>query len=170
MRRIIYFLATSLDGFLARNDGAIDWLFTNQDYGFSEFFKSVDTVLLGRKTYEQSLSFGDYPYQTKQNFIFSRSVSRFDHGTAVDQPIRQFAEELKLRPGSDIWLVGGSELAGHFFAAGAVDELIVYVHPILIGSGLVLASGLPGDVRLQFRGSKPYETGLLRLSYWVVKT
>ena len=167
MRRIIYFLAISLDGFLARSQGEIDWLFTDQDYGFSGFFEEVDTVLLGRKTYEQVLTFGEYPYSTKQNFIFSRAAARFAHGTTVNQPVGKFAAELKSKPGKDIWLVGGGELAGHFFAAGAVDALVVYVHPILIGRGLALASGLPGDVRLKLEESKSYDTGLVRLSYHV---
>jgi dihydrofolate reductase len=169
MRRIIYFVATSLDGFIARSNGAIDWLFTDQDYGFSTFFAGIDTVLLGRKTYEQTLEFGEYPYQDKESFIFSHSKDSFRHGIAVHQSILEFAAHLQSKPGKDIWLVGGGELAGAFFAAKVVDELIVYVHPILLGSGLPLASSLPGDVVLRFEAAEPFETGLVKLRYTVAE-
>ncbi len=73
MRSVILFIATSLDGSIARTDGGIDWLFTDQDYGFREFFSCVDTVVMGRKTYEQSLTFGEYPYPGRTGYVFSRT-------------------------------------------------------------------------------------------------
>jgi len=72
MRRIILFIAASLDGHIARPSSEVDWLFTDQDYGYTEFLASVDTVLMGRKTYEQVLTFGEFPYQEKQSYVFSR--------------------------------------------------------------------------------------------------
>jgi dihydrofolate reductase len=167
MRRIIYFVATSLDGYLAREDGGIDWLFHDQEYGFTEFFASIDTVLQGRKTYELALTFDEYPYTTKQDFIFSRRLRNPAHGVVVTQPIPEFVAGLKAKPGKDIWLVGGGELAGAFFAARAIDTLAVYVHPILLGRGRPFAANLPGDVRLALAGTESYDSGLVRLSYAV---
>jgi dihydrofolate reductase len=167
MRKISYFVASSLDGYLARTDGSIDWLFHDQDYGFSAFFDGIDTVLQGRRTYEQALAFDEYPYPGKQDFIFSRSLRNPQHGVVVSQPIAEFAAQLKAQSGKDIWLVGGGELAGAFFAARAIDELIVFVHPILIGSGRPFAAQLPGDVRLQLNGTEAFASGLVRLAYSV---
>lgn len=167
MRRVIYFVAMSLDGYLARPDGGIDWLLHDQDYGFSEFFGSIDTVLLGRKTYDLARSFEEYPYSTKENYIFSRSLGACAHGTVVEEPIAQFVGHLLAMPGQDIWLVGGGELAGAFFAEQAVDDLIVFVHPILIGSGRSLAASLPEDVRLRLTGSEEFSSGLVKLAYSV---
>ncbi len=73
MRKISLFIASSLDGYIARGSGEVDWLFTDQDYGYTEFFTQVDTLIMGHKTYQQVLSFGDYPYQEKEVFIFSRT-------------------------------------------------------------------------------------------------
>ena len=75
MRKIILFIASSLDSYIARPSGYIDWLFTDQNYGYSEFFASSDTVLIGRKTYEQVLTFGEYPYKEKKTYIFTKDSS-----------------------------------------------------------------------------------------------
>ena len=70
MRKLILYSAQSLDGFIARTDGRVDWLFTDQDYGYYTFYESIDTTLMGRHTYEQILTFGDFPYPDKQNWFF----------------------------------------------------------------------------------------------------
>lgn len=168
MRRIIYFVASSLDGFIARNDGSIDWLFHDQDYGFSEFFSGVETVVQGRKTYEQVLTFGEYPYSTKENFVFSRKLSECEHGEVVSIPISNFAELQRQRSGGDIWVVGGGELASEFLSAGVVDEVRVFVHPVLLGNGLPLSPSLRGDVRLKLMQSRSFDSGLVELKYSVV--
>lgn len=170
MRRVIYFVASSLDGFIARQDGGIDWLFTDQDYGYQQFLAGIDTVVMGRKTYDLCLTFGEYPYRSLQNFVFSRSQADFTHAVAVTEPVPRFVERLRAAPGKNIWLVGGGVLAGEFFAAGAVDELRVFVHPTLIGSGLPLAAGLLRDVTLQLKATQAFNTGLVELAYDVVKT
>lgn len=167
MRRIIYFVASSLDGFIARQDGGIDWLFTDQDYGYKEFLAGIDTVVMGRKTYDLCLTFGEYPYKTQRNYVFSRTQTEFTHATAVAEPVPQFVARLRGEPGKDIWLVGGGDLAGAFFAAGAVDELQVFVHPALIGAGLPLAAGLIRDVKLRLTGTQAFDTGLVKLAYAV---
>lgn len=170
MRRIIYFVAASLDGFIARKDGGIDWLFTDQDYGYTDFLAGIDTVVMGRKTYDLCLAFGDYPYKSQKNFVFSRSTTDFAYAVAVKEPVAGFVARLRREPGQGIWLVGGGELAGAFFAAGAVDEIQVFVHPILIGSGLPLAAGLLQEIKLSLRATQAFDTGLVKLAYDVKQT
>lgn len=168
MRRIVYFVAISLDGFIARRDGSVDWLFHDQDYGFTDFFKNVETVVQGRRTYEQVLTFGKYPYQGKNNVVFSRRLKNCEHGTVVSMPAAEFAAEERRKSGGDIWVVGGGDLAGSFLSAGAIDDVVVFVHPILLGDGLPLSPGLQSDVRLSFNGSSAFDSGLVKLSYQVV--
>lgn len=169
MRRIVYFVASSLDGFIARADGGIDWLFTDQDYGYAAFLDSIDTVVMGRKTYDLCLSLGAYPYTNQKSYVFTRGNATFAHASAVREPVADFVARLRQEPGKDIWLVGGGELAGAFFAADAVDALQVFVHPRLIGTGLPLAVGLPRDVPLRLEETHAFTTGLVKLAYRVVR-
>ncbi len=169
MRPIIYFVATSLDGFIARPDGGIDWLFHDQDYGFTQFLEDIDSVVMGRKTYQQSLSFGESPFKSKRHFVFSRTLGQCDGATVVRKPVKVFVREQQAMPGKGIWLIGGGELAGAFFSAQAVDRLIVFVHPILIHRGLPLATDVAADVTLQLSGTRSFDTGLIRLDYQVLK-
>jgi dihydrofolate reductase len=133
----------------------------------TEFFESIGTVVQGRKTYEQVLSFGDYPYSAKENFVFSKTLKTAEHAEIVTQPVAEFSEEQKVRPGKDIWLVGGGELAAEFFRARVIDTLIVFVQPVLLGDGLTLAGHLGEDVKLELEGTKAFAQGLVRLDYHV---
>ena len=171
MRKIIYYVTASLDGFIARPDGAIDWLLDTgpEDFGYSEFFETIDTVVLGRKTYEQALTFGEYPYPTKQSFLFSRTLHHAEHAEIVKMPVEEFVSEQKGRIGKDIWLVGGGEIAKAFFEAKAIDELIVFIQPILLGDGLPVAGHLGKDIRLRLKSGTPFPEGLVRLDYEVAR-
>lgn len=167
MREVVYFVASSLDGFIARSDGAVDWLFTDQPYGFPEFFETVNTVIVGRKTYEQALTFEERPFDGKEVLVFSRTRSSFEQARVVTRSIDETIAELRAHPGGAIWLVGGGMLAGECFAARAVDRVIVFVHPILLGAGRPLASEIGHDVMLKLQGTHAFETGLVRLDYTV---
>lgn len=169
MRPIIYFVATSLDGFIARPDGAIDWLFHDQDYGFTEFLSGIDAVIMGRKTYEQPLTYGEAPFKEKEHFIFSRTLESCEVGTVVRTTVDEFVRDERMKVGKGIWLIGGGELAGDFFSAEAVDRLVVFIHPVLIHRGLPFASGVLADVKLRLIGTHAFETGLVRMEYEVVK-
>ncbi|MBD2072746.1 dihydrofolate reductase [Phormidium sp. FACHB-592] len=171
MRRIILFIAASLDGYIARPSGEVDWLFTDQDYGYTEFLASVDTVLMGRKTYEQVLTFGEFPYQEKQSYVFSRDPG-FDaspHAETVRTDIKAFVETLRQSNGKDIWLVGGAALIYPFLKHELLDELILSVHPILLGSGIPLFSETDLTTPLQCLASHCYDSGLVQMKYQVLK-
>lgn len=168
MRSIQLFIATSLDGYIARTSGAVDWLLTDQDYGYSEFFEQVDTVLMGRKTYEQVLSFGEYPYSGKQGYVFSKTqLQQQDENVefvSSDEAI--FLNELCQKDGKNIWLVGGSEIIHFCLQHEFVDELILSIHPMILGSGIPLIAHDPTlETILQLKDTRTYETGLLQVSY-----
>jgi dihydrofolate reductase len=171
MRRVILFIAASLDGYIARPSGEIDWLFTDQDYGYTEFLASVDTVLIGRKTYEHVLTFGEFPYQEKQIYVFSRDPG-FDaspHAETIRTDIKAFVDTLRRSDGKDIWLVGGAALIHPFLEHELLDELILSVHPILLGSGIPLFSETALTTPLQCLASQCYDSGLVQMKYRVLK-
>ena len=165
-RKVILFIATSLDGFIARRDGSVDWLFRDGDYGMAEFFRSIDTVLIGRKTHDVMSSFGQTSYRGRKNYVFSRSrpaspAPDVEYTTAAP---RELIETLRLTRGKDIWLVGGSELIDTFLVEKLVDRITVSVHPVILGEGIPLFRG-SHEVPLELRGSRSWPSGLAQLDY-----
>lgn len=167
MRRLVLFIATSLDGYIAGPSGEIDWLFQDQDYGYAKFYESVEYVVMGRKTYETALSFEQWPHPGKQTFVFTRTGAARGHPDVafVRDEVRSFVE--RLRPGQvgDIWLVGGAELTHAFVEADLLDELVISVHPVLLGSGIPLVRGAFLSRRYRLQSAQTYETGLVQLAY-----
>lgn len=168
MRNICLFIASSLDGYIARTSGAIDWLFTDQDYGYSEFFAQIDTVIMGRKTYEQVLSFGEYPYVGKKSFVFSKTLQGKSHRYVefVGSNLIDFINTLRQSEGQDIWLVGGSEIVHFFMQNGFIDELILSIHPIVLGSGIPLFARDPNiETLLELKNVRTFDSGLVQVIY-----
>lgn len=167
MRRIILFIASSLDGYIASPDGSFNWLFTDQDYGYTPFIAEVDTLLVGRRTWDQLLSFSEYPYGDREVFVFSRSRAeeRDEHGTFVAGDIPEFVRDLRERPGKDIWLVGGAEIVHEFLKHDLIDEHIVSVHPILLGGGIPLYPPPFPTRRLALRKVESFDTGLVQMTF-----
>ena len=167
MRKVILFIATSLDGYIAGPAGEIDWLFQDHDYGYAEFYAGVEYIVMGRKTYETALSFEEWPHAGKQTFVFTRT------GTAKGRPEVSFVRDDvaslvgRLRPGDGghIWLVGGSELTSAFVDADLLDELVVSVHPVLLGAGIPLVQGASLSRTLRLKSVQSYESGLVQLAY-----
>ncbi len=168
MRKVKLFIANSLDGFIARPDGGIDWLFMDADYGMTEFHKSIDSILFGRKTYDAALSLGGAPsYKGIKNYVFSRTLknSADKNFEFVSGDIRTFVESLKRSKGKDIWLMGGGELIESFMNERLIDEFILTVHPIILGEGLPLFRGSHRQTDLKLLDCKTYESGIVQLSY-----
>jgi dihydrofolate reductase len=157
---IVYYVAASLDGFIATPDGGIDWLkpFEGgaEDYDYGEFYASVEAVLMGRKTYEQSLQFPEWPYAGKPYWVFSRS-----NGNTPSSVVK----EMQARGLRRAWLVGGGKLAAAFRAEGLITEHIVSVIPVLLGSGIPLFDGPGSAETLKLLGSKTYDSGIVQLRY-----
>jgi dihydrofolate reductase len=166
VRKLILFVATSLDGYIAGPNEEIDWLFTDQDYGYREFYARIDTVLMGRKTYDLALSFGDYPYPGAAAYVFSRAPRQPDgHAQFVAGEVGAFVEQLKRQPGRDIWLVGGGQIVRECLVADAVDEFVISVHPILLGAGIPLfPAGFPKR-SLALQHVQRFESGLVQTVY-----
>ncbi len=151
-RKLVLFIATSLDGYIAAIDDSLEWLFQVEgegDNGYSEFYGTVDTVIMGRRTYDWLLAqeLEEFPYKNKACYVYTRS-SREDNEnvTFVNENIFQFANKLKAQEGKNIWLVGGGELLQSFIEEKLVDELIITIAPTILGEGIPLFK--KGDYQL----------------------
>ena len=174
MRRVVLFIATSADGFIARPDGAIDWLPADDgnDYGYNVFIKTVDTILMGRKTYEQVLTFGPFPYPDKRCYVFRRRRTPRKRATEKPPSVRfvrgnpvAFVKRLRRQEGSTIWLVGGARLIQPLREAGLIDEYIISICPVFIGSGIPLFRNTKRQLPLKLTRSRAYKTGVVQLTY-----
>lgn len=170
MRKIIYAVGTSLDGYIARQDGSLDFLhLTPSDYSMGPFFKTIDVGLMGRKTYEAGLRMagGKFESHGLRCFIFSRTLPEGESGLAVfvrEDP-KKFVQELRKQRGKNIWLAGGGELAREFLKEDLVDELYLGIRPVLIGDGIPLyAKGFP-QREFSLTESKSYSGGVIALKY-----
>jgi dihydrofolate reductase len=174
-RKIIVYVATSADGFIARPDGSVDWLDRPRpkgNYGMTAFYRSIDTCVLGRKTYDLAVSFGMREgYAGKRNYVFSRRLKKAASPkvSIVNEGVTEFAERLRAEKGKDIWLVGGAELVGAFLDSEQVDEFIIHVIPRMIGEGIPLVAARHRDVPLRLLTSKMFPDGVVRLHYAVRK-
>ena len=176
-RKIIVYIATSADGYIARLDGNVDWLNRPRpkgNYGMGAFFKTIDTILWGRKTYEISLSFGQsgssMGYGGKiRNYIFTSDPKRFDDSEVefVNEPVEEFTTRLRAQPGKDIWMMGGGGIIASFLDAGGLDEFIIHVIPTFIGEGIPLIKPRHRLVPLKLLSTHEYPDGVVRLHYEV---
>lgn len=177
MRKIIAYLATSADGYIARPDGDVAWLdraHAPGAYGMAEFYRSIDTVLLGRRTWEMGVKLGQKSFPGKKNYVFSRSPRSSKAKAAagvefVTEEPGKLARRLKKETGKDIWMVGGASLIGSFLDARQIDEFILHVIPVLIGEGIPLIEPGRRELGLALRSSEAYPDGVVRLHYAVAK-
>jgi dihydrofolate reductase len=171
MRLIKYFVASSLDSFISRKDGGVDWLFTDQDYGMKEFFASVDVAVMGRKTYQKAIELAPrvtlFPGLEKYVFSHLLPKGKQEHIEVVSDPPEVWAEALRSTPGKDIWLVGGGEMVREFLQKRLVNEIGISVHPRLLGDGIPLFAQPYPETELQLLRSKAYPSGLLQVFYRV---
>ncbi|MBU6950085.1 MULTISPECIES: dihydrofolate reductase family protein [unclassified Hahella] len=168
---IVYYVAASLDGYIADLQGKVDWLASvadeNEDYGYETFYNGVDALVMGSKTYLKVLELGAWPYQGKPVWVFSRQ------------------EDLKLAPGVErcagdpstlvahfraldykrIWLVGGGELLASFQEEDLVDEYIISYVPVLLGQGIPLFPPVDACARLDFQLAETFSSGLVQMRY-----
>ena len=171
MLEIVYYVASSVDGYIAPTDGSLDWLAPfegmSEDYGYAAFYDSVDSLLVGSRTYRQVLEFDDWPYPGKPTWVFSHTplpTDELDITVTHRTPLEVVAELEALglrRP----WLVGGGVLAGAFQAAGLIAEYIVSTIPVVLGSGVALLGGSGSLSRLALIDTKRYPGGVLQSRY-----
>jgi dihydrofolate reductase len=177
MRKLILGLAITLDGYIEGPNGEYDWCFTDQDYGLKEFFTRVDSIFIGRKSYEMAQQHADsndgeivpgMPVMTE--YVFSRTLTSVKKGAVlISEDSITEARRIKEQPGKDIWLFGGASLTDALIKEGMVDELWLSVHPILLGSGKPLFRENDGRTTMSLLECKTYESGLVSLRYSIDK-
>lgn len=172
-RKVIVHIGASADGYIARADGDLDWLTSRPKpagfYGLGDFMKSVDTKLLGRRTYEASLRMGaTFDRAKSRAIVFSRQAPPSNAPSGVEfvrDDSGAFVRELREQPGKDIWLMGGGGLIASLLDAGAIDEFVITVTPIFLGDGIPLFAKRHRDVPLQLSRVERFDDGVVQLHY-----
>lgn len=190
MRDVIYYIASTLDGFIAHEDGSFDGFPWDEHYGaallasFPETFpahlrdvdappvanKWFDTVLMGRKTYEVGLREGiTNPYPTLKQYVFSRTMEQSpdEHVVLISDKAAEVVRTLKHEPGNAIWLCGGADLAATLFAETLIDKLFVKLNPVVFGSGIRLFGKQIKPTALSLTSSRVFDSGHMLLHYTV---
>ena len=166
MRKLVLNLAISLDGLIAGPHGEFDWCFTDHDYGMTEFMKSIDATIMGRKSYHVLLDFGA-PYPELTNYVISRTEPESSHPNVmiVRDNVHAFVEDLKSREGKNIWLYGGAEITHLMMERDLVDVMMLAVHPLVLGEGLSLFGKFASRKQFDLIDSIRYPSGLVQLIY-----
>jgi dihydrofolate reductase len=179
MKATVY-IATSIDGFIAREDGGIDWLpgeeeadVEGEDYGYEEFIRSVDAIVMGRNPYELTSSFGSWPYGEKPVVVLS------SRRVEIPDAIAGTVESMSASPGEVVrrlaergfghLYVDGGNTIQRFLGEGLIQRLIITRIPVLLGTGIPLFGPLPHDVRLRHVGTRQFENGLVQSEYEVLE-
>ena len=172
------YIATSLDGFIARENGDIDWLpgggtaESGEDYGYKEFMDTVDVLVIGRNSYEKVLTFNEWPYGDKPVVVLSSgSLNIPEHIAETVESMScspaKVVRQLSARGARHLYVDGGKTIQG-FLDAGLIQQLIITKIPILIGSGIPLFGPLKRDIKLWHIETRPFADGLVRSKYEVI--
>lgn len=169
MRKVTFGVANSLDNYIARKDHAVDWLLWTDEVAavVSDFWKTIDTVVTGRKTYEVALANGTTSYPGVKNYVFSRTMreSRDANVEIVSEDAGAFVRALKSQEGQGICVMGGGELAKSLFEAAVIDEIGLNIHPVLLGSGISLFLPMERQVDLELIECKTFQNGCVLVTY-----
>ena len=174
MRKVTFGGANSLDNYIARPDHAVDWLLWGKEAAavMADYWKTIDTILMGRKTYEVAVRSGHWeqrPNPEMETYVFSRTLPEGAGGGAVvvrDDAV-EFVRALKERDGKDICLMGGGELARPLFEAGLIDEIGFNIHPVLLGAGVPLFHPMNRQIDLELKECRPFQNGCVYVLYRV---
>jgi dihydrofolate reductase len=172
VRKVTFGGANSLDNYLARPDHAVDWLMWGDEAAavMADYWKTIDTVLMGRKTYEVALRSGqDGGYPGVATYVFSRTLPAGSRGraTIISSDAVDFVRDLKGHSGKDICLMGGGELARPLFEAGLIDEIGFNIHPVLLGSGIPVFHPMSRQIDLELRECRAFKNGCVLVRYRV---
>jgi dihydrofolate reductase len=176
--KIQLFIAETLDGFIARENGSIDWLLElpnpgNTDHGYNAFIAGTGSLIMGRKTYEDVLGFGiPWPYTDQKTYVVSKN-----HGYSISTPAtfllteinRDTVSRILSESSKNIWLVGGGGLISLFLELDLIDEMVISVIPVLLGKGIPLFPEHRKETKLLLSGTETFETGVVNLCYTVIR-
>jgi dihydrofolate reductase len=179
MRKVIFGGANSLDNFIAREDGAVDWLLWSDEVAeiMKEFWPRFDCIVMGRKTYDVAMQGAPKtkrkkaknPFGEMKTYVFSRTLKPGENDGAeiVAEDPGKFVRKLKKQKGKDICIMGGGEIARPLFEAGVIDEIGFNIHPVLLGSGVPLFHKMKRQIDLELLECRPMKTGCVYVSYRV---
>lgn len=169
---IVLYIATSIDGYIARPDGSVDWLSQvdneREDYGYADFYQSVDALVMGSNTYQQILDAGDHwPYSDKPTYVMSdQSLPRADDDVRLISGSVYVAQDMFVEEKYErVWLVGGGKLATAFQHAQLIDDYIISIVPTILGDGIPLFQSETADGAIQLTDAKTYSSGVVQLTY-----
>ena len=164
------FIATSADGYIAREDGTIDWLesveLPGEDYGFAAFYETVDALVMGRGTYDTAIGFPEWPYAGKRVYVMTHRPTQPRQGEVFVAGSPDEVLELAAVAGATHVYVDGGAVIGQFLAAGRIDHMTISIIPMILGSGVRLFGGGEGEHRLELEGTQAWPaSGLVQLRY-----
>lgn len=171
MRKVTFGLANSLDNFSAREDHSVDWLRWSSDVADigKEFWTTIDTVLIGRRTYEVGVRLGSAVYPGVKNYVFSTTVTEAPGAEIVSGDPAAFVRELKQQEGKGICVMSGGALAAPLFEAGLIDEVGLNIHPILLGRGIPLFHAMTKPIELELLECRTLQKECVLVRYRVKK-
>lgn len=168
------FIATTLDGFIARENGSLDWLLnlpnpTRTDHGYDAFMLGIDTLVMGRKTYEDVIGMGiEWPYLGCKTYVLTHNPS-YEVKTAdtfvLNRLSREIVEELRKNSEKNTWIVGGGEVITQYLNLDAIDEMTLCIVPLILGKGIRLFPGAPAETKFELIGTVAYQTGIVNIIY-----
>jgi dihydrofolate reductase len=174
MRKVTFGGANSLDNYIAREDDAVDWLLWSEEAmsTMTEYWKTIDTIVMGRKTYEVALKHskgGGNPYTGLKTYVFSRTMKESSASGVeiISEDAAEFVRNLKNEEGKDICVMGGGEFAKTLFEANLIDEIAFNIHPVLLGSGIPLFHQMSHQIDLELLECKTFKNGCVMVTYRV---
>lgn len=167
-----------MDNFIARADGAVDWLMWSDEAAavMKDYWAKIDTILMGRKTYEVAVGHNSgkgkkksNPYGSIKSYVFSRTLKPEEHEGVeiVSENAVEFVRDLKRRDGKEICVMGGGDFAKTLFEAGLIDEIGFNIHPVLLGAGIPLFLEMSRQIDLELIEARPFKNGCVLVSYRV---
>jgi dihydrofolate reductase len=172
MYKVIVFIAVSLDGYIARKDDDVSWLdlyqVAGEDYGYSEFMKTVGTAIMGSRTYDQSVRHPERILTNIKTYVLSRKTMPVPSGASVEfynGNLKALIDRIKNEDNRDIFVVGGGQVVCSFLNEELVDELLHFVVPALLKDGIPLYAMLKKEISLKLVETTPYKTGIVKLHY-----
>jgi dihydrofolate reductase len=169
---VTFGVANSLDNYIARRDDSVDWLLWGKEAAEvnSGFWPTIDTVLMGRKTFEAAVRLGQKDgYPGVRNYVFSRTIEPIEGSVKIiSSDASEFVRNLKGRAGKGICVMGGGELARSLFEADLIDEVGFNIHPVLLGDGIALFHSMNRQINLELKECKAFTNGCVYVSYRVI--
>lgn len=175
MRKIKLYIAISLNGMIAKKNGSVEWLesqpvLEGEDYGYHDFYASIDTTIMGNATYQQIVNWDiEFPYKGKKNYVLTSNSSLEDNEDVqfISKDHIYSIRSIKEENGKDIWLIGGGKANKMLIDAGLIDQIYIHIMPYILDDGIPLFHPLMSDVPLHLVHSKTYSTGVLEMIYEV---